>query len=170
MANSNKTKKALVSSLKVLMETKSFEKITITELCEKCSMNRKSFYYHFHDKYELMNYVFHSEFVSCGGMSKSSGKVILKDLCDYLYENKNFYKQAFYVEGKNNFFDYFYTIIYSFIYSGLKIQFDKEKLDDFTLSFFTDGFIAAIKRWITNRDPDTPDIFVDKIFSLVKNF
>ncbi len=50
MTDSNITKKALAAALKDLMKTTSFEKISIQDICEKCHMNRKSFYYHFKDK------------------------------------------------------------------------------------------------------------------------
>ena len=50
MPDSNITKRALASSLKRLMETKPFAKISVGDICAACEMNRKSFYYHFKDK------------------------------------------------------------------------------------------------------------------------
>ena len=47
MADSNITKKALATAFKELMEERPFEKINVGDICEKCEMNRKSFYYHF---------------------------------------------------------------------------------------------------------------------------
>ena len=41
----------------------SFEKISVSDICERCGMNRKSFYYHFKDKYDLVNWIFDTEFV-----------------------------------------------------------------------------------------------------------
>ena len=64
MADSNITKKALATALKDLMSEMSFEKITISDICEKCDMNRKSFYYHFKDKYDLVNWIFDTEFMA----------------------------------------------------------------------------------------------------------
>ena len=58
MADSNITKRALAAALKELMEQKPFSKINVAEICEKCGMNRKSFYYHFKDKYDLVNWIF----------------------------------------------------------------------------------------------------------------
>lgn len=55
MADSNITKRALAHALKELMEEKNFSKISVADICEKCDMNRKSFYYHFKDKYDLVN-------------------------------------------------------------------------------------------------------------------
>ena len=44
MADSNITKKALADALKELMDTKPFHKISVSDICERCQMNRKSFY------------------------------------------------------------------------------------------------------------------------------
>ena len=60
MADSNITKNALASSLKSLMEQKPFQKINVNDICEGCGMNRKSFYYHFKDKYDLVNWIFYT--------------------------------------------------------------------------------------------------------------
>ena len=41
------------SIMKALMEERPFAKISVGDICERCGMNRKSFYYHFKDKYDL---------------------------------------------------------------------------------------------------------------------
>lgn len=46
MPDSNITKKALAMAMKELMEQIPFSKISVSDICEKCGMNRKSFYYH----------------------------------------------------------------------------------------------------------------------------
>ena len=63
LADSNITKRALASSLKSLMETKPFSKISVADICASCDMNRKSFYYHFKDKYDLVEWIFNTEFI-----------------------------------------------------------------------------------------------------------
>ena len=64
MAEASITKRALGEAFKKLLKTKKFSKISIGEICELCGINRKSFYYHFHDKYELVIWIFESEFIS----------------------------------------------------------------------------------------------------------
>ena len=49
MADSNVTKRALAAALRELVE-EDFDKIQVAQICERCDMNRKSFYYHFWDK------------------------------------------------------------------------------------------------------------------------
>nr|WP_318682878.1 TetR family transcriptional regulator [uncultured Acetatifactor sp.] len=63
LADSNITKRALSSAFKELLESRPFSKISIGDICEKCEMNRKSFYYHFKDKYDLVNWIYYTEFV-----------------------------------------------------------------------------------------------------------
>ena len=52
------TKTAFQRAFKELMGDTPFQKINIAEICEKCDKNRKSFYYHFRDKYDLANISF----------------------------------------------------------------------------------------------------------------
>lgn len=50
------TKKTLAKELKRLMLKKSITKITVTELTDNCNLNRKTFYYHFIDIYDLLEW------------------------------------------------------------------------------------------------------------------
>ena len=64
MANFNITKQALSNCFERTYGRSSFEKIRIADICKRCGMNRKSFYYHFKDKYDLLNWIFDTEFIS----------------------------------------------------------------------------------------------------------
>ena len=50
-----RTKKALKRSLCELLITKSFEKISVTDICELAEVNRVTFYTHYDDKNVLLN-------------------------------------------------------------------------------------------------------------------
>ena len=41
------TKRLIADTLKMLMLTKPFSKITVSEIITACRINRKTFYYHF---------------------------------------------------------------------------------------------------------------------------
>ncbi len=56
-----KTKRTLAGSLKKLMEQKSLSRITISELCRDCGLNRKTFYYHFDDIQSLLKWMLKQE-------------------------------------------------------------------------------------------------------------
>ena len=50
------TKRALVQSLKSLLQQKPLSKITISDITEDCGINRMTFYYHFKDIYDLVEW------------------------------------------------------------------------------------------------------------------
>ena len=51
------TKFAIAFAFKELLLEKSIDKITINDITEKCGINRQTFYYHFHDIYELIEWI-----------------------------------------------------------------------------------------------------------------
>ena len=58
---SMQTKLMLCASLKKIMKTKPFSKITVSELIKDCNLNRKTFYYHFEDIYGLLRWMLEQE-------------------------------------------------------------------------------------------------------------
>ena len=58
MSNTNLTKKELAESLKRLASERLFEHITVGDIVKECGVNRQTFYYHFTDKYELLDWIY----------------------------------------------------------------------------------------------------------------
>ena len=50
------TKRALEASLKKLLLERPLDKITVTDIAEDCGINRMTFYYHFRDIYDLVEW------------------------------------------------------------------------------------------------------------------
>lgn len=57
------TKKRLAASLKKFMMSKRLNKITVTDIIKDCGVNRKTFYYHFEDIYDLLKWILEQEAV-----------------------------------------------------------------------------------------------------------
>ena len=55
------TKKALAETLKKLLSKNKLNKITIKEITEDCGVNRQTFYYHFKDIYDLLEWIYKNE-------------------------------------------------------------------------------------------------------------
>ena len=55
------TKALLAESLKELSQFKAVDKITIRELTTNCGLTSPTFYNHFHDKYELMAWIYNQK-------------------------------------------------------------------------------------------------------------
>ena len=58
---SSSTKESLAAALKQMMNVKPIGKITVKDLVEICGVNRQTFYYHFDDVYDLLEWVFEED-------------------------------------------------------------------------------------------------------------
>jgi len=58
MTDRTVTKEAMGNALKELVIKKGFDKISINDITGACGLGRQSFYYHFQDKYQLLEWVF----------------------------------------------------------------------------------------------------------------
>lgn len=158
------TKNALANAMKQLMAEKPFLKISVGDICERCGMNRKSFYYHFKDKYDLVNWIFQTEFIEALKVPDyTSGWGLLADICQYLYSEKAFYNSALQYEGQNSFKEYFSSTIESILMIIVSDHFRSQEDSRFFITFFTDAFEAAIVRWLTMTPEIAPDEFVQKL-------
>lgn len=160
LADSNITKRALASALKELMETQPFSHISVGNICDRCEMNRKSFYYHFKDKYDLANWIYNTEFIAITRQKNySAGWDVWEDMCEYFYENRNYYRKIFNVEGQNSFTDYFRDIVAMILTQDLEDVFDDDGSLSFYVDFYVDAFVCAIKRWLARKDCITAQEF-----------
>lgn len=161
MSSNDITKLALADSMKKIMEEKPMSKITISDITQACNLSRKSFYYHFKDKYDLVNWIFYTEFVSL--VNKTHSKDIwelLETVCYYLYENKAFYRNALKEKGQNSFSDYFIEILESFMHLNFGNIFDSHEDKEFFSTYFVDATRMAITRWLVEEKDITPEKFV----------
>lgn len=49
-----RTRKNILAAMTVLLQTKKFEQITVTNICEEAQISRSGFYLHYVDKYDLV--------------------------------------------------------------------------------------------------------------------
>lgn len=172
MADSNITKQALATALRELMEQVPFDKIQVQHICERCGMNRKSFYYHFKDKYDLLNWIFDMEIMPLMReymQSESMGTrvEVIQKICDYFYRNRSFYRKALKIEGQNCFSEHFRECIRSI----LKIQLEQimgDNADEFALDFFTDAVACSLERWLLDKNCIPSEQFVSKLMKLLQ--
>jgi len=168
MPDSNITKLALANSLKQLMIQKSFSEISVSNIADDCGLTRQTFYYHFKDKYDLMNWIYYTETARIMIASHTSEfwTDSLKDLCYYMQQNKTFYKNALNTTGQNSFPEYLREYIRNISIAAIDRVSDTEAERDkweFTISFFATAFVAFIVRWSNNGMQDDPALFLSKM-------
>lgn len=170
LADSTITKQALAAALKELMAEIPFEKINVAHICEKCNMNRKSFYYHFKDKYDLVNWIFDIEFISVVTQKGYGDRwELFEILADYFYQNRVFYRKALKIKGQNSFSEHFQECLRPVLQVQLEKLTGNDKMEKFMLDLLADICICAFTRWLSEKDCFPPKQFVAIIQTIAEN-
>lgn len=106
-----KTEHKLAEILKTTMSEMPLDEISVTTLTNKCRINRKTFYYHFHDIYDLLTLVFLDEKID--GISEVKNiKDMVKCISRYCLKNANFVDATVSSAGKDLFQEFIYNSCY----------------------------------------------------------
>lgn len=166
MADSNITKKAFADAMKKLMQEKTFQKISVSDICDLCGVNRKTFYYHFKDKYELVNWIFDIEFISVARQNEYENSwELFSALFTYFDENREFYRKALTITDYNSFRQHFHELLSTiFLKRMSELLTDEnipEKKKSFCIHVLSDSFISATERWLTGKEKLTAEEFCE---------
>lgn len=168
------TKRALEASLKNVLRQKPLNKITINDLAEDCGINRMTFYYHFKDIYDLVEWV------------------CLEDATQALADNKHYdtweqgFAQIFYAVKENKPFvmNVYRCVSREQAERYLKPLVDKLIMDvveeksqnmvvrqedkDFIAKVYSYIFVGLMLDWIAADMEGEPELIVDKLATVIK--
>ena len=89
-----RTRQLLQGALRTLMQTKSFEEISVQDITDAATVNRATFYDHYADKFALLDALagggfhklLHERQVNYDGTCPSAASAIIRATCDYLVQ------------------------------------------------------------------------------------
>lgn len=157
------TRQAIMLCLLKLLEEKSIDKITVKDICERCEINRNTFYYYFGDIYEVLDALieyeteqslkeedngasFYEEFLQRYHLALNCKKAIA-----HLYDSKN----------RELVSNYFYTITENFIRKHVEKEAEGMNVPDeeikFIVDFYSNSLIGMMLRWIREKMPEKKD-------------
>ena len=172
-------------ALLVLLEKKDYDFITVKEVCQTAGVNRSTFYLHYEKMDDLLeetvSYV-NNKFMdklSLIGEVQDPTKVILttdkylRPYLSFIKENKKIYRlmhdkpYLFHIDKITN---RLYKDIFDIALTNFKVKEEEKK---YIFSFYTEGVIGIIKRWLEEDCNDEIDLIISIIerntFSNEKN-
>lgn len=106
-----KTQHELALKLKTLMAQKPLDEISVSLLSKKCNINRQSFYYYFHDIYDLLTQVFLDEKIE-GYEDCKDFNELLEKVFKYYQCNSKFIDAVVESAGRDLFQEFLFNIFY----------------------------------------------------------
>ncbi len=165
-----KTKKKLADALKELMRTNDFDKITVSDITERCSLHRQTFYYHFQDRFQLLDWlIYHELFMPLiDGVSLENVYAHFDRLFREMYYDKGFYTAALRmnIRGLTQQIAQTAQENYALIMRGLSANatLDNANQENYVFAdFFCYGISGIILEWAMNGMKETPEEMTNKI-------
>lgn len=160
------TKRLIANSFKELLLQNSFEKITIKMITDHANVIRPTFYNHFHDKYELLEWIFRDEVLDEAEIFEREGKIEegIYHIFSKFYEDREFYRKAFEITGQNGFADTLADMFTSFYKEAasrnLKIVKETKLSVDTVARYYSSGLITMLKMLVGDNGSESLEDFL----------
>ena len=148
-----KTEHRLAQALKEMLAKVPLESISVTSLSERCDVSRKTFYYHFHDIYDLLTLVFLNEKVD-GIQSAKTPKDVLSKIFNYYLKNNKFIDATIDSAGRDLFEEFIFNVCYQSFMRIINLSSESKKITlnekKAIVRFYTAGYSYAIVFYLSN--------------------
>lgn len=180
------TKKLFAEALKKIILQKSFSKVTVSELIRECGVNRKTFYYHFSDVYDLLKWTLEQEAID---VVKNFDLIVdyeeaISFVIDYIKVNNKFLNNIYDSLGRDELKRFFYSDfvgITKIIISKAEAEAHKKLPDNFKkflTAFYTEAIAGTLVERITHQEQQSQEelvtyistVFRYSLTSVVKEF
>ena len=152
MAISDRTKLLLSEQLKEASKSTPLSKIKVSELCAACGIDRRTFYYHFRDIYDLTAWIFINDVDKfLPGRSAGADMPGLAGALSRIQEYAYFYRRALSEDSQNSLGRFILHHSQEFYERELKLSLEIMELtaeDRFAVRFYCFGILGMIRGWL----------------------
>ena len=96
------TKRMFANELEEMMAHMPLSKVRVAELCTRCGVERRVFYYHFQDKYDLVAWMFEQDRSAAAEVCTPYTKEFYAEAHARLWARRDFYRRAFEEDAQNS--------------------------------------------------------------------
>jgi Transcriptional regulator len=167
------TEKALAASLKKLLEKKTLDKITVKDITDDCGVNRQTFYYHFHDVYDLVEWIFNDEAKKfmADWVDDRSWKESVTALMSRLLEEKAFIMNTFFSINRRQLEKYMQGLARPALLDIAQDYAKGKNIADedleFVASVFTFALVGIMTEWVADGMSQEYQDKLDKFFLII---
>ncbi len=165
------TKQALAESLKELLKKKSLEKITVKDIVSGCGINRQSFYYHFCDVYDLVEWALEEDihtFFEKLDPPPENWQEKIRLLFHYFYDNRLMLLRGYEPESQIRYRQvlekWFTSILEEQMAFYPQAERVPESQKEFVVKVYAWGFAGLCLEWVERGMPDENKVNLDYYF------
>lgn len=172
-----RTQEQLFKSLIKLLADKSFEDLSVSEICDNAKVHRATFYKHFNDKYEFINYCFDNELskiefdvpsaLPSAENIKENFMYFIKTTFEFISNNKALFSIVLSKKFSVSLGASFTAAVHNYCLE--KVEFilpgtSKERAELFA-AFYSNAFIGVVTHYAKN-----PDLYpLEEVYDFLEN-
>ena len=170
---SQTTKRALEAALKELLQKKPLDKVTINDIANACGINRMTFYYHFRDIYDLVEWSCEEDAARAlqGKKTYETWQQGLTQIFNLVLENKTFILNVYHSIGREQIEQYLYRLTYSIIMGVVEEQAEGMHVNEQDKAFIVDVYkyalVGLMLEWVREGMKEDPGDIVERLSRLV---
>lgn len=166
---SQTTKRALAMSLKRVMAQKPLPKITIADITKDCGINRMTFYYHFQDIFDLIDWICQEEGAKAiqGRKDYDTWQEGFIALCHTIRKNRVFVEGVYHSVQREKIENYLYRVVYDLLFDvvcelseGYPISCENQR---YITNFYKYGFVGVLLEWVKNGMKQPPETLISQL-------
>ncbi len=167
------TKRALESSLKTLLSQKPLDKITISDIANECGINRMTFYYHFKDIYDLVEWSLVEEISAVleGKKSYSTWQDGFLSIFKAVKANQTMVINAYRSLGRDKVETYLHETAYNLMIDvveekaeGMRVPHEHK---EFIANFYKFALVGLVMEWVRNGLKENPEDIVGSLCIMI---
>ena len=170
--SSKLTKRALEESLKRLLLEKPLGKITISDITDDCGISRMTFYYHFQDIYDLVEWSCAEDAARAvaGNKTAETWQTGLLDTFLSLRENKPFIVSIYRDMSREQVERFLVPVVSDLVkdvvdeHAARRSVHEQDR--DFIARFFAHALIGTVLDWVARDMRDNPQQLVQRIATI----
>lgn len=168
------TKRALEASLKNMLLQKPLDKITINDIAEDCGINRMTFYYHFKDIYDLIEWSCAEDAARAlaGNKTYDTWQQGLLQIFEAVQENKPFIMNVYRSVSREQVELYLYKVTYGLLLNVVNEEAAGRQVSEedkaFIAHFYKYAFVGLMLDWIRGGMKEDPKQIVNHLSLLMQ--
>ena len=169
------TKEALGNALKKMLAVKPIDKITVKDLVEECGVNRQTFYYHFDDVYDLLEWVFEEDAnrVLPSEIYYEKWKENVSVFFRYLEDNRTFVLNIFNSQNRAYLLRYLKRRLHLVYHAFAAIVAEGQNVEwgdfEFICDFYVNGIVGIIAQWCDIGMPEIDENTKVRFYKILDN-
>ena len=172
MQMKDRTKIMFAETLEEMLQTMPLEKVRVAKLCERCGATTPTFYYYFHDKYELVAWMFLQDFAEeYGDKDPSYTPSRLNQTTMRMAKRRKFYQRAYDDSSQNSITKYMQSFNMRLSREAVLHHTGKELTEDqvFAVKYHIYGIIGMFREWLYG-DSMTTEYLTAHLFERTPDF